>query len=119
MRKTGPTNIHLRKLISDISKVSKKNKSPLWARVAEELSRPSRQRRAVNLSRISRNTKKDEVALIPGKVLGTGDLAHKLTVVAYQFSDSAAEKIAKAGKAMTIEEYLKKNPKGSKARLIG
>jgi len=33
------------------------------------------------------------------KILGAGELTKKLTVVAHQFSASAAEKIAKAGGA--------------------
>lgn len=79
----------------------------------------SRRRRAVNLSRISRASKEGEVVVIPGKVLGDGELTHKVTVVAHSYSQAALDKI-KAAKceALTIEEFMKKNPKGS-GRIIG
>jgi large subunit ribosomal protein L18e len=74
----------------------------------------------VNLSRISRHTKSNETAVIPGKVLASGRLAHKVTIAAFTFSAGAMAKIEEAGgKAMSLVEAAKKHPKGSKLRLIG
>jgi large subunit ribosomal protein L18e len=56
---------------------------------------------------------------VPGKVLGEGDLTKKVTVVAFSFSDEARTKIAKSGKAMTITELLKSNPKAQKVKILG
>lgn len=113
MTRTGPTDKNLRILVSDL----KKNKTPLFQRLSYELGRPSRQRRAVNLARINSNTRDKEIAVVPGKVLGTGELTKKLTIAAWQFSKEAISKIkAAGGEAITLQELEKK--KGPK-RIIG
>ena len=49
-----------------------------------------------------------------------GDLNKKVTIAAYNFSKSAIEKINSSGsKAISINELVKQNPKGSKVRIIG
>jgi len=116
MKRTGPTNIHLRKLITQLHK----QKALIWQRVGNELARSTRQRRAVNLSRINRCTKAGDVVLVPGKVLSGGSLGHKLTIAAWQVSVGAAKKIeAAGGQILTIQELLAKSPRGSKIKLIG
>jgi len=116
VRKTKATNPILKKLIQDLIKASNKNKASIWRRVAKELARPTRQRRSVNLARINKNSKANDVILVPGKVLGMGSLDHKVTVAAWQFSEAAKSKI---DNAISIEELIKKNPKGSKVKIIG
>jgi len=44
VKRTGPTNIYLRKLINLLKKEGKKNNSKFWLYVAELLSRPTRKR---------------------------------------------------------------------------
>ena len=116
MKRTGPTNINARKLISKL----KKTKNGLWKRVASDLARPARIRRKVNISRINRHTKEGDVVVVPGKVLSVGDLKHKITIAAFSFSEKSIEKINKSGsKIMSIRDMIKKHPKGSGVRLIG
>lgn len=113
MIRTGPTNKDLRILVSEL----KKKKIPLFDRISKELDRPTRQRRVVNLSRIDNNIRKDEIAVVPGKVLGCGKLTKKITIAAWQFSKEARDKIkAAGGEAITLKELEKK--KGAK-RIIG
>ena len=119
MKRTGPTNPYLQELISQLHRAGVKEKVPLWTRVADDLSMATRQRRAVNVGRISRYSQKDELIVVPGKVLSAGDLDHPVTVAAWQFSASAKEKISKQGTALTISELLKQNPKGKKVRILG
>lgn len=120
MKRTGPTNPILSSLISELKKRAIEQDAPIWARIAEDLERPTRQRRVVNLSRISRHTKEGETIVVPGKVLGSGTLDHKLTIAAYTFSESALDKIAKAGaKVISLEDISKKSPKGKRIRIIG
>ena len=121
VKRTGTTTLELQNLIKDLKDVYRKNNVNLWRRIAYELERPTRQRRAVNIYRINKYTRDGEIALIPGKVLSLGDLTKKITVAAYQFSDQAKEKINKTGKAMSIKELIKQypNPKGKKIRIIG
>ncbi len=113
------TNQHLVNLIQEMKKVSNEQNVNIWRRVASDLEKATRRTRVVNLSRLDKYTKSDEVIVVPGKVLGTGELTHKLTVAAFSFSDSAREKITGKGQVMTLAELLKKNPKGSKIKIIG
>jgi len=120
MKRTGPTNPVLIELIQELKKKSKEQNAKLWKKIALDLEGPSRNRRAVNLSRISRHTKEDEVIVVPGKVLGSGALNHKLTISAYQFSEGAKSKIAENGsRIMTLKELSNENPKGKRIRIIG
>jgi len=120
MKRTGPTNIILIKLVAELKKRSNEQEAEIWRRVANDLERPTRQRRVVNLSSISRYTKENEIIVVPGKVLGSGDLEHKLTISAFQFSDGAKEKIEKAGsKIVPLLELSKDNPSGKGIRIIG
>ena len=118
--RTGPTNLHLQNLIRELKTLSSKQDSGLWRRLALDLERPTRSRRAVNLSRIAKFTKDNELVVVPGKVLGSGDMPHKITIAAWDFSAQAVEKINKAkGTCMTIQDLVKKNPKPSEVRIIG
>ncbi len=120
MKRTGPTNPNLLGLISELKKQSIEQNVPLWKRIASDLESPTRSRRIVNLSRISRHAKANETIVVPGKVLAGGDLSQKLTIAAFKFSDSAKDKIEKSGsKIVHLSELLKESPKGKKIRIIG
>ena len=119
VKRTGPQNLTLKTLIRDLTKLGKKNKVKLWLRIAKDLSKSTRIRRAVNLYRIDKHTREGEIALVPGKVLSVGTLTKNLTISAYQFSDKALEKINKSGKAIKLQELIKDNPEGKKIRIIG
>ena len=120
MKPTGPSNIHLQTLIADLKKQAHQNSVSIWKRIAEDLEKPTRQRRVVNVNRLNRVTKANDLVIVPGKVLGTGNLSHNLTIAAWSFSQSAKEEIEKAkGKCLSISELVKQNPKGQKVRIIG
>jgi len=120
MKPTGPTNPILTGLIEDLKKRSTDQKVNLWNKIASDLRRPTRRRRIVNLSKINRYSKENETIIVPGKVLGSGILDHKLTISAYQFSDSAKEKLAKAGATIIpLQELIKESPKGKGIRILG
>ncbi|MBI4154934.1 50S ribosomal protein L18e [Candidatus Woesearchaeota archaeon] len=119
MKHTGPTNPKLKALIIELQRLGRKENVKLWKRVALDLNKPTRIRREANLDKINKYTKDDEIALIPGKVLSTGELKKKIKIAAFKFSERAKEKINKAGKALTIEQLMKENPKGKKIRIIG
>ena len=120
MKRTGPTNPHLQKLIRDLKKLSAEKQVNLWRRIAKDLEKPTRIRRKVNLYKIEKHLKNGETAIVPGKLLSLGDLTKKVEIAAYQASQQAKEKITKAGsKFLTIHELMKKNPQGKKIRIIG
>jgi large subunit ribosomal protein L18e len=118
--RTGPTNTTTVELIASLRKESSVSKAALWSRIADDLEKPTRQRRVVNLSRLTRYTNANEVVIVPGKVLGSGVLGHNVTVAALAFSGGAKERIESAkGKALTITELLKQKPDVKKIRIIG
>lgn len=112
-------NQHTAALIQTLKRTSIEHKVPLWKRIAEDLEKPSRQRRIVNVFKIDAYAKDGDVVIVPGKVLGEGNLTKKVTVCALSFSDEAASKIGKSGKTMTITELMKSNPKASKVKILG
>jgi len=94
--------------------------SRLWSDIAERLKKPRRLLAEVNLSKLSRYTSEGDVVVVPGKVLGSGDIRHKLTVAALSFSKTAMLKLKKAGcRCLTIKELAEMNPKGSGVKIIG
>lgn len=114
------SNAELVKLIDELKKTSYEHKAKIWKTVAVKLEKPLRNMAEVNLSRIERNAKNNETVIIPGKVLGSGDVNKPLTVAAFSFSDNAKKKILGAkGKVFTIRELMEKNPKGSNIRIMG
>lgn len=120
MKKTGPTNKSLVEMIRQLKEISAKGNSKIWKRVASDLERSTRQRRIVNIAKLARFTKDNELVVVPGKVLGSGIMDHSITVAAFKFSESAKKQIEKAkGKAVSIVEMAKQNPEGKKVRIIG
>jgi large subunit ribosomal protein L18e len=56
---------------------------------------------------------------VPGKVLGSGTLDHKLTVVAFTFSGGAEDKLKKQNcNAMSIQDFMSKHSKLSDVRIM-
>jgi large subunit ribosomal protein L18e len=120
VKRTGPTNPMLQNLIGELKKRGTEQSVNLWKRVAADLERPTRNRRAVNLSRLNRYTKENETIIVPGKVLGSGALNHKLTISAYQFSDQAKDKLRKVGaEIVPLLDLSKDKPDGKKIKIIG
>lgn len=110
------TNPNLVRLIRELKKLSSKQKTKIWKAVAQELEKPTRKMREVNLWKINKVTKGNETIVVPGKVLGSGELDHKVNIAAYQFSEGAKTKL---DNFMLIEELMQKNPKGSNIRIVG
>ena len=112
-------NEALMELLSLLKKTAIENDAPVWKRIATDLEAPTKQRRIVNLYKLDKYCKDGETIVVPGKVLGMGEVTKKLQVAAYTFSEDAHKKINASGKAMTIRELIAKNPKGDKVRIMG
>ena len=94
-----------------------KSKANVWKRVKELVERGGR---VVNLDRIERNTEDGDKVVVPGKVLSSGTLTHKVIVGDLSFSSAARRKIEEAGgKALTLDEFVRKFKKGKGVKLIG
>ncbi|NJF25343.1 50S ribosomal protein L18e [Thermococcus sp. Bubb.Bath] len=114
VKRTGPTDINLRRLIRYLRKKSNEEEVKVWKDIAWRLEGPRRQRAEVNISKINRYTKDGDTVIVPGSVLGAGKLEHKVVVAAWKVSEAARKKIVEAGgEVLTIEELIERNPKGS------
>jgi large subunit ribosomal protein L18e len=110
MRETKTTNPQLIALIGLLKKESREKQAAIWLDVADHLAKSRTQRVAVNLSQLNRHTKKADVVVVPGKILGTGT---------FDISQSAKAKLeAVKAKHITIPELMEKNPKGSNVKII-
>src|SRR3989344_7582961 len=119
-KRTGPTNVQLNGLIQLLKKQSSEQNVHIWKRLAIDLEKPTRIRRVVNVYRLGKFTKDNENVVVPGKVLGSGEISHKINVAAFDFSEGAKKKIIEAkGTCMLIADMMQKNPKGQNIRIIG
>jgi large subunit ribosomal protein L18e len=117
--KSNSLNDDLIGIIIFLNKEGRSQKAPIWGDLAKRLAASRKNRKAVNLSKIRRHTKARDVVAIPGKLLGAGTIGHAVTVAALSFSNSAREKITKAGgKCISFEELIKKNPKGKNVKIM-
>ena len=107
-------------MAKDLKKASSKNNAPIWAKLAEYALKPSIARRKINLFKIGQLTKDNDTIVFPGKVLGTGNIPHKVTLCPFSISDSAANKIIEnGGKLISFSDLIEKNPTGKGVVLLG
>src|SRR3989338_117584 len=113
--KTRKTDSDLKKLVRTLEILSIKENVKIWDTTAALLNKATRRRAKVNLFKIDKYCLESEIALIPGKVLGVGNLTKNIKIAAYNFSESASNKVKNK---MTIQRLIQENPKGNKVRLI-
>jgi len=114
-RITGPSNYYNRKLIRELWKTKRR----IWKKVSKKLSGPRRERIEANLYRINKKTKENDVIVVPGKVLGVGEIDHKLTIACLNCSKTARKKIESSGsKLLSIEELFEQNPEGKEVKVF-
>jgi len=119
MTRAKSTNPELLTVIRSLRKKARDSNAPIWRDVADHLSFSSRRCVAVNLSRLNRYTRAKETVVVPGKVLGAGNLDHPVSVAAFSFSAQARLKISKArGKCLSIPDLLEANPDGSNVKMM-
>jgi len=120
MKRLTKTDPNLTQLIDELKKESREKDTAIWRDIALRLEKPSRNWAEVNLSRLERYCNEGDVIVVPGKVLGAGNLNKKLTVAAFRFSNSAKKAIEDAGgKNLSIMELVRQNPEGSGVRIMG
>ena len=114
------SNTELVQSITSLKKAARDNNAPIWRSIAKRLEGPSRNWPTVNISKLEYNSQKNSKIVVPGKLMGSGNLTKKVTVSAYSFTKSATEKIEKAGgKCLHYSDFIKSNPKGKDVMVIG
>lgn len=103
--------------IVDTIFAAKKQKK--WNKIAQIVSGGRRRYSNVNIKRIENESQEGDVIVIPGKVLGTGNLTKKIKICALYFSESAHDKI-KQGKSESVKlvEEIKKNPEAKGVKIL-
>ena len=114
------TNQVVIQMAKELKKASSKNNAPIWAKLAEYALKPSIARRDINLYKIGQLTKDNDTVVFPGKVLGTGNIPHKITLCSFSISESAASKILKSGgKLVSYSDLIEQHPTGKGVILLG
>ena len=74
---------------------------------------------SVNLDRINRIVNDGDTIVVPGKLLGGGNLSKRVTIAAWRASKTAIEKVLKSGgEVITIPELVRRNPRGSNVKIV-
>jgi len=120
MGATVKANPALVRLIAELRTLSREQQAPIWRDVAERLAARRRHWHEVNLSRVSRVAKEGETVVVPGVLLGSGELTKKVTIATYRASAGARTKVEKAGGTLLgLRDLAASNPKGSGVRILG
>ena len=107
-------------LVKELKQASKKNEAPIWAKMANLALKSSSSKQVINLTRINKLTKDNDVLFIPGKVLGTGNISHKITICSFSISRTATKKITQTGgNVMRVYDMIKKYPTGKGVTVFG
>jgi large subunit ribosomal protein L18e len=118
--KKGTTSYHTQGLINDFEKLFRKTKKPLFERIIKELKKSSRQKRDINISKLNRYSIEGSNIIVLGKLLSSGEIDHKVNVIAFSYSDSAIDKLKKKGCSVILIDDLAKSGKvPSKVIILG
>lgn len=102
-------NLEKKKTIIGLKRKAKEEKKAFWRDIAERLEKPSRRMISVNLEKLGKLAAKNpgKTLVVPGKVLGKGELEGKARVAALAFSKKALEEIQKKGEAIYLNDLIK------------
>ena len=114
------TNQIVIQMVKTLRGASKKNNAPIWERLADLALKPTRAKRTINLGQLDKFVADNDVVIVPGKVLGTGNLSHKITLCSFSISTTGAKKITESGgKVLDISQIIKNHPTGKGVKIIG
>jgi large subunit ribosomal protein L18e len=114
------TNQVVIQMVKTLHVASKKNNAPIWQRLADLALKPTRAKRTINLGQLDKFVLDNDIVIVPGKVLGTGSLSHKITLCSFSISTTGAKKIIESGgKILDISQIIKNHPTGKGVKIIG
>ena len=114
------TNQIVIQMVKTLRGASKKNNAPIWERLADLALKPTRAKRTINLGQLDKFVADNDVVVVPGKVLGTGNLSHKITLCSFSISTTGVKKITESGgKILDISQIIKNHPTGKGVKIIG
>jgi len=102
-------NPHVLSLIKSLYVKSTDSKNSLWKDLAKRFESPRRNWAEINLTRLNRLTQKGDTIVVPGKVLGMGELDHDVNIYAFSGSENVQKKVKSAGGSFgTINDLIEK-----------
>ncbi len=106
--KVTPERNDIKEIIGILAEKSKgENGMPLAKRLYKLVAVPKRSRVNVNIYKVNLYSKDGDNVIVPGKVLSTGKMAHKVSIAALEFSESAMESLEESGcKVIGIKDML-------------
>tara|TARA_Y100000590_G_C15630798_1_gene981134 strand:+ start:446 stop:790 length:345 start_codon:yes stop_codon:yes gene_type:complete len=111
---------NLIQLIKELKAASRKNEAPIWLKIAKSALKSNSNKKTINLKKIDKLTDEGNAVVISGKVLGTGQLSHKILVSSFSISNSAAKKIKESGgQILQFSDMIEKFPTGKGVKIIG
>ena len=107
-------------LVKELKSASKKNEAPIWSKIAKNVLKSNSNKRTINLKKIDALTEDGSAVVISGKILGTGNLSHKVSVSSFSISNSAAKKIKESGgEVLQFSDMIDRFPTGKGVKIIG
>ncbi len=111
----GPESIVKQRLLNQLRKAKK----PVWKRVREILLQPKRREVEVNLRKLGKVTKKDDVVVVPGKILAVGSLDHPITLAYVDASKAALKGLeASKSKVMPLQKFLENDAEQKNIKIV-
>ena len=111
---------NLVRLVKELKSASKKNEAPIWSKIAKNVLKSNSNKRTINLKKIDALTDDGSAVVISGKVLGTGNLSHKVLVSSFSISNSAAKKIKESGgEVLQFSDMIDRFPTGKGVKIVG
>ena len=111
---------NLVQLVKELKSASKENEAPIWSKIAKNVLKSNSNKRTINLKKIDALTDDGNAVVISGKILGTGNLSHKVLVSSFSISNSAAKKIKESGGGiLQFSDMIDRFPTGKGVKIIG
>jgi large subunit ribosomal protein L18e len=109
-----------RRIMAALRKKASQSKARVWKDLIWRIDRPRRIRTEVNVDKINKLAQKykDKIFVVPGKVLGTGELEHCCRVAALAFTNTAKSKINKQGEAIPLQKLVEMDVKASELIIV-
>ena len=104
----------------ELKQAATRNNAKIWSKLAKLALKPTSARRVVNLTKVNEVTKENDVVVVPGKILGTGNISHKIIIGSFSISNSAAKKILDSGgQIISFADLIEKFPTGKGVIIVG
>ncbi len=102
-----------------VETINEARKNKKWLEIADKLSQPRKLKIVLNLDEVDSQVKEGDTIVVPGKVLGEGNISKRIKIVALNFSQEAIEKLKdKKCEIVTIKDEISKNKEAKGVKIL-